>query len=271
LAVKSLEKDNFNHKKLIMLFNEIIFGPVKSRRLGASLGVNLLPANGKICSFDCIYCECGFNFTDKNTKIPTRKQVTEQLEIKIKELAAKSETLDTITFAGNGEPTMHKDFAKIIYDVLEIRNKFYPNAKISVLSNAMFCGKKNVFDALNAVDNNILKLDSGIEETIRAINRPSGKFSLAKLVENLKKFNGNLTVQTLFFSGEFDGKKIDNTTENEIEAWLNLLKIIQPKAVMLYSLDRPTPARLLQKADLPTLQRIAALVEREKITALVNV
>ena len=254
-----------------MLFNEIIFGPVNSRRLGVSLGVNLPPANGKLCSFDCVYCECGFNFINKNAKIPTRNEVKEQLERKIKDMLAKNETLDTITFAGNGEPTMHSDFAKIIDDTIEIRDKFFPNAKISVLSNAMFCGKKSVFDALNRVDNNILKLDSGIEETIRVINRPNSKFLLKKLIENLQKFNGNLIIQTLFFSGEFEGKTFDNTTEKEVSEWLNLLKIITPKEVMIYSLDRPTPAKNLQKADLQTLQKIAVLVEKNGIkTQVVN-
>ena len=225
----------------------------------------MLPANGKLCSFDCVYCECGFNFINKNAKIPTHKEVKEQLERKIREMSANNETLDTITFAGNGEPTMHKDFAKIIDDTIEIRNKFFPKAKISVLSNSMFCGKKDVFDALNKIDNNILKLDSGIEETIRIINRPNSKFSLKKLVEDLQKFNGNLIIQTLFFSGEFEGKTFDNTTEKEVFEWLNLLKIIRPKEVMLYSLDRPTPAKNLQKANLETLQKIAALAEKEGI------
>ena len=253
-----------------MLFNEIIFGPVKSRRLGVSLGVNLPPSNGKLCSFDCVYCECGFNFINKNAKIPTQKEVKEQLERKIREMTANNETLDSITFAGNGEPTMHRDFAKIIDDTIEIRNSFFPKAKISVLSNAMFCGKKDVFEALNRIDNNILKLDSGIEETIRIINRPNSRFSLEELVGNLQKFNGNLIIQTLFFSGEFEGKTFDNTTEKEVSEWLNLLKIIRPKEVMLYSLDRPTPAKNLQKADFETLQKIAALVEKNEIKTQVN-
>jgi len=253
-----------------MLFNEIIFGPVQSRRLGVSLGVNLLPANGKLCSFDCVYCECGFNFINKNAKIPTQNEVKEQLERKIKDMSAKSETLNTITFAGNGEPTMHRDFAKIIDDTVEIRDKFFPNAKISVLSNAMFCGKKSIFDALNRIDNNILKLDSGFEATIRVINRPNSKFSLKELVENLQKFNGNLIIQTLFFSGEFERKTFDNTTEKEVLQWLNLLKIISPKEVMIYSLDRPTPAKNLQKTNLQTLQKIAALVEQNGIKTQVS-
>jgi len=253
-----------------MLFENVIFGPIKSRRLGVSLGVNLPPANGKLCSFDCIYCECGFNFINKNAKVPTRNEVKEQLECKIKEMSTNNEILDTITFAGNGEPTMHKDFAKIIDDTIEIRNEYFPNAKISVLSNAMFCGKKDVFEALNKIDNNILKLDSGVEETIKIINRPNGKFSLKELVENLQKFNGNLIIQTLFFSGEFEGKTFDNTTEKEVSEWLNLLKIIKPKEVMIYSLDRPTPAKNLQKADLETLQKIAALIEKNGIKVQVN-
>ncbi|MDR1543271.1 MAG: radical SAM protein [Prevotellaceae bacterium] len=253
-----------------MLFDEIIFGPIKSRRLGNSLGINLLPTNGKLCSFDCIYCECGFNFVNKTAKIPTKEQVISLLTLKIKEILAKNNKIDTITFAGNGEPTMHPKFLEIVKNVIEICGIFCPNAKISVLSNALHCGKKSVFEALNLVDNNILKLDSGIEATIRLINRPNSTFLLPALVENMRKFNGNLIIQTLFFSGEFDGKKFDNTTENEIVAWLKMLKIIKPKMVMLYSLDRPTPAKNLQKVNLETLQKIAQRLENEGITTQIN-
>ncbi|MDR2684734.1 MAG: radical SAM protein [Prevotellaceae bacterium] len=253
-----------------MLFDEIIFGPIKSRRLGNSLGINLLPTNGKLCSFDCIYCECGFNFVNKTAKMSTKEQIISLLSLKIKDFLAKGEKIDTITFAGNGEPTMHPDFLQIVKNVIEIRDNLCKHAKISVLSNALHCGKKTVFDALNLVDNNILKLDSGIEETIKLINRPNSNFSLHALVENLQKFNGNLIIQTLFFSGRFNDKKFDNTTENEIVAWLELLKKIKPEMVMIYSLDRPTPVENLQKTSFETLQKIAQRVENEGITTQIN-
>jgi wyosine [tRNA(Phe)-imidazoG37] synthetase (radical SAM superfamily) len=207
---------------------------------------------------------------NKAAKMPTRVQVFDLLEYKIMDIMSQGKTIDTITFAGNGEPTMHPNFAEIIEDTIEMRNALCPNAKISVLSNAMFCGKKSVFEALNKVDNNILKLDSGIEQTLKIINRPNSHFSLENLVEDLCKFNGNLTIQTLFFSGEFEGQNFDNTTENEIVAWLELLKIIRPKMVMLYSLDRPTPAKNLKKTDLATLQKIAQRVENEGINTQIN-
>jgi wyosine [tRNA(Phe)-imidazoG37] synthetase (radical SAM superfamily) len=207
---------------------------------------------------------------NKDVKMPTTKQVLSPLEHRIKEILANGGKIDTITFAGNGEPTMHPKFAQIVDKVIGIRDKFCPNAKISVLSNAIYCSKKSIFEALNKVDNNILKLDAGIEQTLQAINQPKGKFSLPKLVENLQKFNGNLIIQTLFFKGEYGGKIIDNTTEIEVKKWLDLLKKIKPTMVMLYSLDRPTPAISLQKASKESLQKIAKMVEGIGIKTQIN-
>lgn len=254
-----------------MLFNEIIFGPIKSRRLGNSLGVNLLPTNGKICSFDCIYCECGFNFKNPEAHLPSYEDVSAALNEKLHAMAALGEPLDTITFAGNGEPTLHPHFEQVIDLVISLRNELYPQAKISVLSNATMCGHPKVFSALNKVDNNILKLDSGIEATIRLIDQPTGRFSLEKLVEDLSLYRGNLIIQTLFFSGEYQGHVIDNTTAEEVDAWLKLLVKIAPKEVMIYSLDRPTPAKNLKKANIEVLQNIAQQVEALGIKTQVNV
>ncbi|MDR3327558.1 MAG: radical SAM protein [Prevotellaceae bacterium] len=253
-----------------MLFDKIIFGPVKSRRLGSSLGVNLLPENGKVCSFDCIYCECGFNFVNKEAKMPNYEQIISAITAALTDLVQKDEKIDTITFAGNGEPTMHKDFGRIIDFVVDLRNDLMPDTKISVLSNATFSGKETVFKALNKVDNNILKLDSAIEKTVRLINQPSGEFSIEKLISDLQKFNGNLIVQTLFFSGTFNGVEFDNTSAKEVTAWVSLLKKINPRSVMIYTLDRPTPARNLQKANEQTLKEIAQKVEKEGIKTQIN-
>ncbi len=245
-----------------MLFNETIFGPIHSRRLGASLGVNLLPVNAKICSFDCIYCECGFNFTHEGAHIPTRLEVATLLEEKLKDLLAKGEPLDVITFAGNGEPTLHRDFNTIIDDTIRLRDCYFPKAKVSVLSNATRIHKPKVREALLKVDNNILKLDSAISATAKLINQPNNPtFSIDETIAQLESFNGKLIIQTLFFTGNYNGQHIDNTSEPEIIAWLEALKRIRPQYVMIYSLDRATPAKNLHKVDTQTLSSIAKRVE----------
>ncbi|MBW6534760.1 MAG: radical SAM protein [Mariniphaga sp.] len=245
------------------LFDEIIFGPVQSRRLGVSLGINLLPVNVKVCSFDCIYCECGF--TPKKYKekaiLPTRQEVKQKLEEKLQKMAADGQKPDVITFAGNGEPTLHPEFAEIINDTIELRNQLAPKARIAVLSNATMLHKPTVFNALLKVEDNIQKLDSAFEETIELLDCPRGNFNLQKVVEQLKSFNGKVTIQTLFVKGEFKGNTIDNTTEKEISAWLVLLQKIQPKQVMIYTIARDTPIDTLEKIPAEKLDAIAAKVE----------
>ena len=241
-----------------MLFNSTIFGPVKSRRLGISLGINLLPNDAKICSFDCIYCECGYNSVAKNAHIPTREEVRLALEAKLSAMKTAGECPDVLTFAGNGEPTLHPDFEGIIDDTIALRNRFFPEAKVTVLCNSSEICKDDVFRALNKVDNNTLKLDSAIFSTVEALNRPnSPRFSLEKLIENLKRFRGNLIIQTMFVRGKHEGKTIDNTTETEISAWLAALREIKPKQVMIYTIARKTPEKNLQKISLQELNKIA--------------
>lgn len=242
----------------MFLFDNIIFGPVKSRRLGVSLGVNLLPVDAKICSFDCIYCECGFNTTMQESPLPTREQVYVTLEAKLQEMVAANELPDVITFAGNGEPTLHAQFEGIIDDTIALRDRYCPEAKVSVLSNSTRMHKPTIFRALQRVDNNILKFDSAIDETVQRLDRPAGKqFSVEWQLEQFKKFNGNLIIQTLFLRGRLADGIIDNTTEEEVSAWLEALQIIRPKQVMIYSIDRETPTKGLEKIPLETLQQIA--------------
>lgn len=247
----------------MFLFDQIIFGPIQSRRLGVSLGVNLLPIDAKICTFNCIYCECGYNTTMQESPIPTRKQVYETLEAKLKEMLAENKLPDVITFAGNGEPTLHAEFEGIIDDTIELRNKYCPAAKVSVLSNSTKIDKPHIFRALNKVDNNILKFDSAIDQTINSIDRPVGKkYNAAWFIEHLKKFNGKLIIQTMFLRGEFNGENIDNTTDIEIETWLNALEVIRPEQVMIYSLDRETPAKNLIKVSVEELNQLADKIRK---------
>ncbi|HOV71163.1 MAG TPA: radical SAM protein [Dysgonamonadaceae bacterium] len=247
-----------------ILFHEIVYGPVHSRRLGISLGINLLPYDGKLCSFDCIYCECGFNKDFRtHTRLPERENVKAALENKLQSLREENVKLDVITFAGNGEPTLHPEFAEIIEDTLFLRNLYYPTVKISVLSNGMHLTKRKVFEALNKVDEPILKLDSAFDETVRLIDRPnSPQYRVSKQVELYKKFNGNFILQTMFLRGEFEGNKIDNTTEKEVSAWLELVREMNPREVMIYTIDRQTPTKQLKKVPLEDLKKIAERVKQ---------
>ena len=245
----------------MILFDQIIFGPIHSRRLGLSLGVNLLPIDAKICSFNCIYCECGFNTTMHDSPIPTRDQVRETLEAKLQEMVAEGQIPDVITFAGNGEPTLHAEFEGIIDDTIALRNKYCPTAKVSVLSNSTRIHKPHIFAALNKVDNNILKFDSAIDRTMKLMDQPVGKhINVAWFIEHLKKFEGRLIIQTMFLRGEVQGEKLDNTTDEEVEAWIQALEQIRPQQVMIYSLDREAPTKNLQKVNVDELNIIAEKV-----------
>lgn len=244
------------------LYDNIIFGPVRSRRLGLSLGVNLLPIESKLCSFDCIYCECGWNDEHPgarrfNSRDDVRTMLAETLERMVKDDTPP----DVITFAGNGEPTLHPHFEQIIDDTLAMRDRYCPSAKVSVLSNATQIHREDVCRALRRVDNNILKLDSAFDATVQLVNKPQGKYSVRETVERLKAFEGELIVQTMFLRGEYLGKRVDNTTEEEVSAWLELIREIAPKQVMVYSLDRDTPCQTLEKVEKEELRAIAARVE----------
>lgn len=242
----------------MLLFDQIIFGPVHSRRLGLSLGVNLLPIDAKICSFNCIYCECGFNTTMHEFPLPKREQVFDALQLKLTQMKNAGEKPDVITFAGNGEPTLHPEFDEIIDDTISLRNHFFPDAKVSVLSNSTRIHKPKIFRALQKVDNNIMKFDSAIDSTLKIIDQPVGKqINVAWLITQLKKFEGNLIIQTMLLRGTYRGKTFDNTTDEEVNAWLEAMKEINPRQIMLYSLDRETPVQQLEKISPEEMNRIA--------------
>ena len=243
---------------MAILFDDVIFGPIKSRRLGISLGVNLLPTNSKLCNFDCIYCECGWNRKGEGKKMfNSREEVRTMLEKKLAEMQQEEALPNTITFAGNGEPTMHPEFADIINDTLALRDKYAPNANVSVLSNATMIGREKVLNALLKVDRAILKLDSGFDETVKLIDCPQGSYTVAETVKRMKAFNGKMTLQTMFLKGSYNGKAVDNTTEKEVNRWLEVLQEINPQEVMIYTIDRETPAPDLQKVTIEELEQIA--------------
>lgn len=248
-----------------VLFHSTIFGPIHSRRLGVSLGINLLPNDGKTCTFDCLYCEAGFNAQGPGTTgLPSRQEVAEGLERKLSEMKAAGSPLDVITFSGNGEPTVHPEFAGIIDDTLRIRDMYYPEAKVSVLSNSTRIDRPEIFKALLKVDNNILKLDSALTETVRQIDRPTlPHLQTDTIIANLARFGRDCIIQTMMLRGEYDGKPIDNTAPAEIDALIEAYRRIKPREVMIYSIDRTTPARQLVKVPREELEAIGSRITAE--------
>ena len=236
-------------------FDEIVFGPIFSRRLGSSLGVNLLPTKGKLCNFDCVYCECGWNKDGRSDgKFPRLPEIEKALEEKMAKAVTEGVGVDSITFSGNGEPTIHPDFAQVIDVTLRLRDRYFPEAKVSVLSNATMIGRKDVAEALMRVDNPILKIDASSDELVSQINKPAGPYSLADVIGNLRKFEGRFIMQTMFLrSPDFD-----TASEKALAAWMDIVRDLKPREVMVYTIDRETPDKSLGKY---TVEEMTAMVQ----------
>ncbi len=237
-----------------MIREEVVFGPIFSRRLGSSLGINLLPENGKICTFDCIYCECGWNKDGRDdTVLPTAERVRTALEMKLQHCLENQVPIDSITFSGDGEPTLNPEFPRIIDDTIALRNKYFPDSKITVLSNATMAHKPEVFNALRKVDNPTMKIDAPTNELIEKINHPAPGYDIHRVVEALKRFNGDFILQTMFLkSGDFD-----SSSPEVLNGWMEIARVLRPREVMVYTIDRPTPEVGLQKF---TVDEMRALV-----------
>ena len=252
-----------------MLFDSIVYGPIHSRRLGVSLGVNLMPTTAKLCTFDCVYCECGWNQPILHPTLPTRDEVREALRT---QLSAHQSQLDVITFSGNGEPTLHPDFLGIIEDTCALRDEYCPKAKVSVLSNSTQLGRHDVREALLLCDNRILKLDSAIDTTMHLIDKPvNAQLAVGQVVEWLKVFDGDFTLQTCFLRGVYEGQVIDNTTDEELQAWYDIVDTLRPKQVMIYVIDRETPLKTLEKIPADKMEEIAAPLRKKGIDIVVSV
>lgn len=249
-----------------VIYPSPIFGPIHSRRLGISLGINLMPADGKVCSFDCIYCECGFNRDHRSTlPRPTREEVAQKLEQQLQKMVADGQLPDVLTFAGNGEPTCHPHFAEIIDDTIRLRDRYCPQAKVSVLSNSTMIHRPAVHDALMQVDNNILKLDTVDPIYINKVDRPTGAYDVHAIIERMKAFDGHIIIQTMFMRGTItstdgfspsENLSVDNTGEEFVGPWLEIVKAIGPQQVMVYTIDRETPTQGLEKASREQLDAI---------------
>lgn len=252
------------------LFDKIIFGPVQSRRMGISLGVNLLPQTIKYCNYNCVYCECGFTpETTKNIiqKLPTRQEVADTLR---EWFRTTTQMPDALTFAGNGEPTIHPDFASIIDDVIDIRNTYCPNAEIVVLTNATMMHKEKIMKALQKVDRCMFKLDSAIDSTQNIINQPGTERPLSYFINHITKFEGKRIIQTLFIKGKYEGQEFDNTTDAEIDALISAYKQINPHEVIVYSIQRDTPIDSIEQISQETLIQIAEKIKQSGIPVSVS-
>lgn len=226
-----------------MMREETVFGPIHSRRLGRSLGINLLPVGGKICNFDCIYCECGWNRDGRgDTQLPTAAKVRADLENKLIDLMLQGTAIDSITFSGDGEPTLNPEFPRIIDDTLFLRDAYYPNAKVSVLSNATRVHIPEVFEALKKVDNPILKIDAPTDALVARINQPAPGYSLQRVIEALRAFEGNFILQTMFLKS----KDFDSASKEVLDGWMEIVRMLKPRKIMVYTIDRPTPEKDLE-------------------------
>lgn len=256
------------NKKNVLRFDNIVYGPVHSRRLGISLGVNLLPADGKLCSFDCIYCECGLYSDGRtSTPMPTLPEVTLALGKTLASMADKGEKLDVITFAGHGEPCLNPDFPAIIDATVALRDEFCPDTKIAVLSNSMVLDKEDVFLALKKVDDPIMKLDAADEVLVNAIDRPNVKFDLDHVIANLERFEGDFIMQTMFLGGARPDYRKDKAA---LEGWFDAVRRLHPRQVMVYTLDRPAPVEGLEKFSYETMRSLLEPLINEGFNIQIN-
>lgn len=254
-----------------VLYESPIFGPVHSRRLGVSLGINLMPADGKICTFDCIYCECGRNCEHhpKHHR-PTRADVYQALRDTLLRMKQDGPEPNVLTFAGNGEPTANPEFPEIVDDVLSLRDEFFPKAKVSVLSNGTRVTDPAIFKALLKLDNNIQKLDTVNMDYIRLIDNPVGHYDLDAIIKALCDFKGHVIIQTMFLTGTLNGRDMDNTTDEYALPWIETVCRIAPSQVMIYTIDRETPVDTLRKASHEALDRIAAMLRARGLETSVS-
>lgn len=254
-----------------MLFNQIAYGTIHSRRLGTSLGMEIMPLEHKLCTFNCVYCECGWNTPVSHPKLPTRQEVHDALEAKLQDMQRHNEPLDVITFSGNGEPTLHPDFRAIIEDTRALRDLYYPQVQVSVLSNSTQLGRPDVVEALRLCDKRILKLDAATDTMMRRIDMPiNPQLTVDTLIRWLEQFEGDFILQTCFLRGEHNGMPIDNTTPEELQAWYDAVEHLHPKQIMIYVIDRKTPEENLSKIAPEKMHAIAQPLQEKGYDVIIS-
>ena len=250
-----------------MLREEVVFGPIKSRRLGWSLGINLLPTKGKICNFDCIYCECGWNADGRDdTKLPSAAEVRSALEAKLADILLEGTQVDSITLSGDGEPTLNPDFARIIDDTIALRDLYCPQAKVSVLTNATKLLSDTVFGALRKVDAPILKLDAPTYERARKINGALPSFRVDDVVKGMKRFEGDFILQTMFLKSD----DFDSLEPQMLAKWMDIVREIRPRLIMAYTIARPTPQSGLSAYSAAQIREALKPLEDEGFKIQIN-
>lgn len=246
---------------------ELVFGPIHSRRLGSSLGINLLPTKGKLCNFDCVYCECGWNEDGRgDRRLPTAAELRSTLEEKLKECRDAGTPIDSITFSGDGEPTLNPDFPEIIDITISLRDKYFPQAKVSVLSNATRIFREDVFEALRKVDNPILKIDAPTDVLAARINQPQGEYHVEDVVADLMRFEGNFVLQTMFLRSP----SFDSSSPEVLDGWMNIVRKLKPREVMVYTLDREAPAERLEKFSVEEMRTLVKPLIDEGFTVQIR-
>lgn len=243
-----------------MMREELVFGPIHSRRLGSSLGINLLPRKGKLCNFDCIYCECGWNKDGRTQeRLPDDADLKSALEARLLECRQEGIQIDSITFSGDGEPTLNPFFPEIIDITIALRDKYFPDAKVSVLSNATRLGKEEVFEALKKVDNPILKIDAPSDALASLINQPQGGYHVEDVVRNLERFEGDFVLQTMFLKSP----SFDSSSPEVLQGWMDIVRRLRPREIMVYTLDREAPADGLEKFTVAQMEDMVRLLLEE--------
>ncbi|MCX7954462.1 MAG: radical SAM protein [Bacteroidales bacterium] len=248
-----------------MLFKDYIYGPVISRRFGTSLGINLIFTSSKICTYNCIYCECGLNSNDYLKIFPDSKEIIEKFETKLKYLKENYYEIDVITFAGNGEPTLHPDFYSIVTQIKKIKNYYYPLTKIVLLTNGTQIFNNKIIESLEYIDMPVFKIDSAKEETAKIINQYDNSFNYNSYLEKLITLKNKIYLQTMFLRGILNNKIIDNTTTEELDALIEVYKKINPITIYLYSIDRPPAIPTLQKLNLKEMETIAKYISQNNL------
>ena len=250
------------------LFDKHVFGPVKSRRLGNSLGINLLSTHYKVCDFDCIYCECGWTHHKPDSKKFIEKQKFIQLlETKLSQLERDKIPVDYITYAGNGEPTLHPYFLEIAKKVSELRDQYFPKCSIALLSNGSTLSKEKIKASFAYIEDVILKIDAGHQQLFQLINRPNEHLQLDDICNNMVNLQGNFIAQSMFLKGNADGVEFDNSDQKVVAKWKEKIQMLRPKYVQIYSISRDTPLESIQPISKERLQNIAEQLENMGIHA----